>query len=1691
MDEKVTQPAQNDSEVFFSDTEEDENSLHVDEQTQEPDRLQEAPETLSKTLISEIDASHDTSDDLSFAEITDKDLTAMLEQAIDAWEKEVPDEHSTLLGLQFSPRAYELLKALHLSNQATTNGIHATALNRALDQTRYGKFLEFLMSTSVARTLLLWPFLSRKSIKLPKSMAFHLDHSTSFGKFAKISAPVFEDAVLASDSTIQSGHETGSPLLLTTEDDEEAESTTDTQREEGTPSESVFSETDVENDQPELATTSIQASTDMDEPEPLWSENTETGIQSLPHRVQDGEFADTESRCIRSFPILTTRGVLFESDATLRQVYGVIAFHETAEVLVEGVWGAFASSLLINTFINFYLCPSAFPSIMDKLIEISTLPDRIDESLGISLNKSYLLAPLVGIPVLLGTLNALRAAYQVKAFNRRQTTQLLEHLERHHPGCCTDVGGWIFTGVIPDFIPAVLLLALLPQPAAKHALEHIKHRIIWDGRLSAKERLALFEGLRLFSRHHHRLTQMYALSTLAGVVQGINLHQLARLQKAGVDNETLTALMGIKAEALHELRFMANHYHLPLEQGSCNAFRPLPRYLYTNYVLWAIGYPQKVYLQPIFFGYKGFKLLLTVMFYYAIASGIKRIYENYQKEIECGRKGKEFRWLWMEAIDNYECSVCGDWPIFYRYISSIEKCFEGYLALPRTLDQLLTFIDRFDLSNITSMDLSAQAIFVQNQTALSIFLILLKPKMRRLKTVIFNPDPEDFKLDLLATFANFVQNSSIVNLTYSGRISQETFDAFAKGLPSTRINTLDLSWGYDTSLNFALFVSALQNSTITDLNFYPASDENTQAIAHMLSGSILKKLTLDGNMTSQSCKALAEKLPQSQIHYLSLPDHAVFGSGDFSCLEMLTNATAYHNFTFDISDEADVGDIEMMALGKALSHKPPLPLSRLELAVSASQQNLLEFIRAISASPLLNLILEGGGRENYNYTTLIPQLVDALGESNVTQFSLGFFLSPLGDEDAELLASFLPTKLQKLIMLGLSSNNIGSKGMRAIAQVLNKTDIRSLDLSFNDIGEDIKSIEPILLETNITVLDISLNNLHSKDMAFLVDTLKKSTIEELYLGNNEDIGDEGAAALIEGLLDVPLKSLDLGMNNITDQGAQKIAKFLTTEKPRPRLWIDQLNTAQQQSRALAQKPKIALTEFDFSGNSIRDEGAKALCQVLPQTNFLYGLVILSLATQQNQTKEGIVSQAIIDNCGVVSDATFDDLLTCNSSVDNLLTSNTHTLRPAWIWLLTYRIYSTMRQSISDALFNLPVLMPKRYPLKSRHPSTMRPQSISNTPATVHPSEILNTLDASYYEGSESIIVNFDPTQPISNRIGNQPLSVASNTNAFKASRYSNHFLTGGEKTVWDTTENQGINLIRIGKNNALRLGFWSQDHIVVTPNQGIIKVQGFNLKDTLHMIDPQTIYPETFVLSCRDHTVKPGTSMAIVSLKNTQVHLMNTSCKAIHDQTTINDPKAIYAAYQATTRPKTSAYLMLYTGLLTLCETFLRSVNQSALLTAIPLFVTEVCCRYTGHTRDQAEAFGQQIQRDILLSFASPQGITASYLAAYLASYFTKSPKIISMASISASITTTVLRAVLTENIALTWAVLQAGVAATGAILGGYGIQKSSEITQWGLNKIRQTPSYFKASFSFWSLPRSTDQAKPSTENSAQNLALS
>jgi hypothetical protein len=1118
----------------------------------------------------------------------------------------------------------ELLRIFQLKKQDLTDAnIEISDFERAIDPTFLGKSLHFLVKVSFARSLFLWPFLSTINIKIKSE-----ENNQEF--------PVKNRKDRSSV---------------------------------GLNSDAWYLSSDTEDEDAQKGSTHLSLARDKNDEED-----------------NDDLLEKQEKQETHSTHVLTSSALLLGSENALKGVSRVSAFLDTSDSLLNGVWNAFLTSLIINGLVNYLLYPEereptdlvdafgitglrnilcirSIETIRNSFLCSSNYQKGYDDILSSSLSSYYIWPFIAGTPLIFGVINAIHASWNMKKLEKQDIKVLIQQLREYEPGFWADGLGWLFTAAIPDLLPPVAILFILPQPAIKQALEKIRHSIIWDGRLSAKARKKLFNELREFAEQRSQFTQMKALSMLADIVEGINFKNLALMKEEGVDEETIKTLIIIKAQALKYLVFLANHYNLPEEPYS--KFKPLFRYLYANYLMWNLGYPQQAFLQPLFFFSKAVKLYYTLLFLKAILGGTIEIINNYLDKKNCLEAGNE--WSYFASIDLWNCTVCEDFNIFYRDIFNVTHCVRGYFngALRRSFDDIMNNITNrgqkknlwginrsFNLGEITELNFT-DIDFKPGQLAL--LLNALKPKMVGLQN--FRINGLHFNLTDSDAVGQFIQATPIEKLELWVNLNDEWLISIANVLPKSTIKHLSLKGYFSFNISISAIealAKGLENSSVKELDIGP-EDNVMEIITAILPYLNITRLEVDSDHVG--CLALAKLLPLSPIQWLKIK-HYPFLENFSLCanalIKAITNIT--HEFNLDLQHSLDDNSINLLAKALPIS---TLKTLKFKPKIGVTQPSISALIQAFPKSQLVDCEIDFNFNDReLNCSVIIRQLADALNLSMINRFP--FELSTRNSRDIELLTSFLPNKLRKITHLSLSyiGNEIVAEQVKAFLKVLPHTNIEELSLFGINMRNTSAVLAEFLPQTMIKILRIR-EQLTVEDISFLTKALKQSKIEELNL-SNIGIGDEGARVLFEGLQGSPVKILNLFSNGITDIGAKYIAQALATTKHG--LWIEKINTANQMSliRSFAYNPRTRLTSVEYLGhNSLTNEGAKAICNVLPQTEILPSRLLWDGKLR--------INQSIIDNCGVVS--------------------SSNSLRPTGPYVLLYRLFQASRQSLSTFVFN--------------------------------------------------------------------------------------------------------------------------------------------------------------------------------------------------------------------------------------------------------------------------------------------------------------------------------------------------------------------------------------------------------------------
>ena len=180
-------------------------------------------------------------------------------------------------------------------------------------------------------------------------------------------------------------------------------------------------------------------------------------------------------------------------------------------------------------------------------------------------------------------------------------------------------------------------------------------------------------------------------------------------------------------------------------------------------------------------------------------------------------------------------------------------------------------------------------------------------------------------------------------------------------------------------------------------------------------------------------------------------------------------------------------------------------------------------------------------------------IANAILIANILQ-KLDISDNEISDDGAAALSKYLESSTS-LRELDISWNDITYKGANTIAEALknNKT-LQKLDISGNKIFDDVIITFSECLKNNITLMELSMSktNITIKGTCALQ---VNSTLKKLDISGNE-ICDNGAIALSKYLeCSTSLRELDVSGNNITYKGANAIAEALKGNKTLQKLDI--------------------------------------------------------------------------------------------------------------------------------------------------------------------------------------------------------------------------------------------------------------------------------------------------------------------------------------------------------------------------------------------------------------------------------------------------------------------------------------------------------------------------------------------------------
>ncbi|XP_061582019.1 NACHT, LRR and PYD domains-containing protein 12-like [Cololabis saira] len=430
-----------------------------------------------------------------------------------------------------------------------------------------------------------------------------------------------------------------------------------------------------------------------------------------------------------------------------------------------------------------------------------------------------------------------------------------------------------------------------------------------------------------------------------------------------------------------------------------------------------------------------------------------------------------------------------------------------------------------------------------------------------------------------------------------------------------------------SALAFVLLVSN-EDLSIFDLKKYHGSDQVLERLLRVLKAS-RKALLSDCKLTDRCCKCIASVLGSSSgLEELDLSGNPLYDSG----MKILSDGLRSPNCKLQTLSLRQCGITEEgcrslagdLALNR--SHLKELDLSHNKL----DNEGLIMLSNVLDKCHLETLRLTECGATEEGCRELVSAL-----HLNPSQLKiLDLSRNSVGSEGVALLSSFLRNPDCQLHQLGLEGCRFTESGCAALASSLksNPVHLRVLNLGRNDLRDSgaenlAKFLEDSLCQ--LEILKLLKTKLQRHDAEVLVSALvsNPSHLKELDLGLN-DIGDEGVkgisallknpnckmealrlegcrftesgcAALASSLKSNPahLRVLNLGRNDLRDSGAENLAKFLEDSLCQLEILNLRCCTLTEvgcQTVVAALSNSSALKELDLSFNQLKEEELKLL-----------------------------------------------------------------------------------------------------------------------------------------------------------------------------------------------------------------------------------------------------------------------------------------------------------------------------------------------------------------------------------------------------------------------------------------------------------------------------------------------------------------
>jgi|GEM_PF-2139958 len=965
-----------------------------------------------------------------------------------------------------------------------------------------------------------------------------------------------------------------------------------------------------------------------------WVDNLVLKIALVPFLTQSGmHIEDKKDSGFSLTPIWPkSRSVLFQNRRILATAYAFTDAQKAMMMLVERFSSPIFYSLLLNEVI-LYLSQDKFDA--GEFFKLFTnQSSRMRALIG-----NYIVGPALPAAVIAwAAFKGLKSAINSAPLSEKKIEGTIELLNSYQPNWFYDSLRWL--------IP-------LPGHPYGNALRLMERALSWDGRLSPEQRENMLQAAFDYTEKTRFVTQIKAMYVMMDLLNTTSLQDMPKLAKAGYDSKTVALVLKTKAKANKLLRDLADNFKLV---GSKDELFVMPfiRFTYANYLLWYIGRPSKLILQPFFLGYEIFKAYAMVNLAISIIRGLVNVLEEATAKASCQAAGNI--WSYIPEIGINNCTTCADLDeVPYLQSFNPVDCYSAFTRLQKTADELVMAFERFSLPANSNITLRHSL----NATDLGKVVTAVKKYVKQIDVLSFGnpilkgdlPD-EIMNATFVEPLRDFFQQVQIRRLDMASQgLTNRGVELIARALsPTATIKELNFPGNlFNVNGTQYLFQAIPPSIEFIDLSNTPILTEGMVLIANQT-----RRLTNLRNLALNNVKglysgiqAVLNTIPETNITALSvannndgLPRTATYKTRlnetrleffDISGASLSDQSVrtypdnARDLFVYELSSSPVIhfklgtsylGDTAFQRIAETIKRGKRYKT----LDIGNTRQLTLNGFKAL-APYLPNSGIEDLGLAGLKIDLTLTQIIAPNFPRDLTTLNLGY--NSINDTVAEALLAYVPAKVKSL---NLNNNPLTGSGL---AKLPTTAEFIYLERTLiNDQG--MATIAKRLNNTYDTkYLSLDGAKFTPEGVISLAEVLPYTGIEWLTLSNGNV--SYGLRAIAKVLPNCALKTLSVNNANIATEDALSIPNQLisnTPIAPRAKIWVDYLRPPEYIPSALP-TPKAKLSILLARDNKIGEEAAIKLCEVKPYS-YMTGLQL-----QGNPINASIVN---INTCKVVTNS---------------------------------------------------------------------------------------------------------------------------------------------------------------------------------------------------------------------------------------------------------------------------------------------------------------------------------------------------------------------------------------------------------------------------------------------------------------------